>query len=129
MKKEFEQKQLLWSALINILENALDACLEDHAHKLHKIIFRVSRNEDQILFEVRDNGIGMDQETKESLFTLFFSSKGNRGTGLGLFITYKIIEQHGGKIIVDATLGEGSRFLIQMPRVISESKKKGFNDV
>lgn len=89
----------------------------------------MSRNEDQILFEVRDNGIGMDQETKESLFTLFFSSKGNRGTGLGLFITYKIIEQHGGKIIVDATLGEGSRFLIQMPRVISESKKKGFNDV
>jgi len=116
------------SALINLLENALDACMEDHGHKLHKIIFRVSRNEDQILFEVRDNGIGMDQETKESLFTLFFSSKGNKGTGLGLFITHKIIEQHGGKIRVDATLGEGSRFMIQIPRVISESKKKGFND-
>jgi signal transduction histidine kinase len=103
-------------ALINILENALDACTEDKARKSHKIIFRVRQDKKQILFDISDNGIGMDRETRESLFTLFFSSKGNKGTGLGLFIADKVIDQHGGKITVDSTPGKGSRFRIAIPR-------------
>jgi signal transduction histidine kinase len=63
----------------------------------------------------------MDRETRESLFTLFFSSKGNKGTGLGLFIADKIIDQHGGKITVDSTAGKGSRFRITIPRFIPKS--------
>jgi FixJ family two-component response regulator/nitrogen-specific signal transduction histidine kinase len=73
-------------ALINILENALDACIEDTAKKAHRIGFSVKPQDKNIVFEISDNGIGMDRETRESLFTLFFSSKGNKGTGLGLFI-------------------------------------------
>ena len=57
----------------------------------------------------------MDRETRESLFTLFFSSKGNRGTGLGLFIADKIIDQHSGKIAVESKLGQGSNFKITIP--------------
>jgi PAS domain S-box-containing protein len=110
-------------ALINILENALDACIEDEAQKSHKIIFSVQGNDKQITFEIKDNGIGMDRETRESLFTLFFSSKGNKGTGLGLFIAHKIIDQHGGKISVESKPGRGSNFMISIPKIIPQAVK------
>jgi signal transduction histidine kinase len=99
-----------------MLENALDACLEDQASKNHKIAFSVQGDDRQITFEIKDNGIGMDRETRESLFTLFYSSKGNKGTGLGLFIADKIIDQHGGKIAVQSRPGRGSTFKITIPR-------------
>jgi signal transduction histidine kinase len=102
-------------ALINILENALDACTEDDAHKHHQIVFSVEGDDKQITFEIKDNGIGMDRETRESLFSLFFSSKGNKGTGLGLFIANRIIDQHGGKIAVTSRPGQGSSFMITIP--------------
>jgi len=108
-------------ALINILENALDACAEDKADKSHKIVFTAKQEEDDVIFEVKDNGVGMDLETKESLFTLFFSSKGNKGTGLGLFIANKIIDQHGGKISVESTSGQGSKFRVKLPKTIPNS--------
>jgi signal transduction histidine kinase len=103
-------------ALINILENALDACVDDDAKMSHNIIFGAGRDQDHIFFEITDNGIGMDRETRENLFTLFFSSKGNQGTGLGLFITKKIIEQHGGKISIVSRPGVESRFRIVLPK-------------
>ena len=103
-------------ALINILENALDACLEDTAKKSHRIGFSVKPQGKHIVFEISDNGIGMDRETRESLFTLFFSSKGNKGTGLGLFIANKIIAQHGGKINVESKSNRGSSFRITIPQ-------------
>jgi PAS domain S-box-containing protein len=102
-------------ALINILENALDACADDESRKSHQIVFSVKQNKKQIIFEIKDNGIGMDRETRENLFTLFFSSKGDKGTGLGLFIANKVIGQHGGKITVDSTPGKGSSFKITLP--------------
>jgi signal transduction histidine kinase len=108
-------------ALINILENALDACAEDKADKIHKIVFTAKQEVNDVIFEVKDNGVGMDRETKESLFTLFFSSKGNKGTGLGLFIANKIIDQHGGKITVESTSGQGSKFRIKLPKTIPNS--------
>ena len=110
-------------ALINILENALDACAEDDARKHHKIVFSVQGGDNQIRFEIKDNGIGMDRETRESLFTLFFSSKGNKGTGLGLFIADKIIDQHGGKIAVESRPGQGSNFKITIPGTVQNGTR------
>jgi len=110
-------------ALINILDNALDACTEDDARKDHKIVFSVKGTDHQMKFEIKDTGIGMDQETRENLFTLFFSSKGNKGTGLGLFIADKIIDQHGGKISVESKLGRGSNFKITIPKIRTKSLK------
>jgi len=119
---------VLRSALVNILENAVDACLEDRADQVYRITFRVSQDAETILFDVRDNGMGMDRETRENMFTLFFSSKGHKGTGLGLFISNQIVEQHGGSITVDSTPGEGSHFRVVMPKKFSvdakESQKK-----
>ena len=114
---------VLASALTNILENALDACIEDNSDKAHKIIFGVKQNKDDIIFQVSDNGVGMDKETREKMFTLFYSSKGSKGTGLGLFISNKIIEQHEGSVQVESNLGEGSRFIVRMPKILPVSIK------
>lgn len=112
------------SALINILENAQDACLDDPLKKEHTIVFSVEQDKDHVIFGIRDNGTGMDRETRENLFSLFFSSKGTRGTGLGLFITNKTIQQHGGVITVHSTPGESSHFRIRMPKITPELAKE-----
>ena len=111
------------AALINILENAIDACLRDPSKPSHKIAFTVRYNKDYIRFDVFDTGIGMDEQTLAKLFTPLFSSKGDKGTGLGLFIANKIVEQHGGKIEVKSTPGQGSLFSIKIPRKLPESAK------
>jgi len=109
------------SALLNILENAADACTRDTAKAAHKITLSVKQDKAHILFTVTDNGVGMDPETREKLFTPFFSLKGEKGTGLGLFIANKIIEQHGGEITVKSKLHQGTSFSIKMPKMQSES--------
>ena len=102
--------------MINILENAVEACLEDNTKNIHQIAFGVCEEGKHIRFDVWDNGVGMDRETREKIFTLFFSLKGHMGTGLGLFISNKIIRQHGGEIIVESSPGEGSHFTVRMPK-------------
>ena len=78
------------------------------------------------MFEIEDNGIGMDRETREKAFSLFFSSKGAGGTGLGLFIANKIAQAHGGSIDVQSEEGKGSHFIVELLRKrpnIEENKK------
>ena len=116
--------EALSSVIVNVIENSIDACLSDMPNKnKYYIKIAITGDDDFITIDVNDNGIGMDQETRENLFTLFFSSKGNRGTGLGLFIANQIIEKHGGKIKVESTPGEGSNFKITIPRIIPEKSK------
>ena len=103
------------STLVNILENSLEACRSDKQKDQHRVTLGVSRSSPWMVFEIEDDGIGMDQETREKLFSLFFSSKGVKGTGLGLFIANKIVDKHGGDIEVDSEPGRGSRFLIRLP--------------
>jgi signal transduction histidine kinase len=104
------------SALANILENAIDACLRDEAKSEHRIVFGLQAEGDDVLFSVQDNGIGMNAETREKLFTLFFTSKARKGTGLGLFVANQIVDQHGGRIQVDSAPGRGARFVVRIPR-------------
>jgi signal transduction histidine kinase len=111
------------SALINILDNAVDACTLNSKKRTHKISFYVGQDKHYIDFEIIDNGIGMDSETQEKIFTPFFSAKGEKGTGLGLFIAKKIIEQHGGNITVKSNLGKGTRFKIRIPKILPQSFK------
>jgi PAS domain S-box-containing protein len=104
------------AALVNILENAIDACRVDHQKKEHTVRFRLFAEGDDAVFEIEDNGIGMDRETQERMFSLFFSSKGTEGTGLGLFTANKVVEKHHGRIQVESRPGEGTRFAIRIPR-------------
>ncbi len=120
--KEFEvDTNAFRSALINILENAVDACIKDKLKKEHHIEFSVKQDRRYILFEISDTGIGMDDDTAAKIFTLFFSSKGDKGTGLGLFIAGNIIEQHHGTIKVNSTLNKGTKFSIRIPRIAGKT--------
>lgn len=104
------------SALINIIGNAIDACKGDRTKKTPRITFEIREHKKNIIFEISDNGMGMDAETLGKIFTPLFSSKGNKGTGLGLFISNTIIEQHGGTINVKSTPGQGALFQIEIPQ-------------
>lgn len=105
------------AALLNILENAVDACLAGDTRRPPKVVFSLRRRRDRLEFDILDNGVGMDAGTQEKLFTPFFSSKGDKGTGLGLFIANKIVEQHGGEITVSSAPGRGSLFRVSLPAV------------
>jgi len=108
---------LLKAALVNFLENAVDACMADSKGKAdHRVVLKCESNPDAIGMSVEDNGLGMTSEQLKRLFTVFYSTKGIKGTGLGLFIADKIIRQHGGDIVVESSLGQGSRFCVRLPR-------------
>ena len=106
----------LHAALVNILENAVDACLKDHVSPTHRIDFSMIDQGDDIVFAIADDGIGMDSDACEHIFSLFYSTKGRKGTGLGLFIANRIVGQHGGTITVASTPGEGTVFTVRIPR-------------
>lgn len=104
-------------ALLNIINNAIDACIEDEdISKKHevKILTHIDKNH-MICFEVADNGCGMDEDTRKKLFTPMFSSKGGKGTGLGLLVTGKLIEEHKGIIEIETSPGAGSTFRVKLP--------------
>jgi len=103
------------SMLVNILENSLEACRSEQQKNAHRVSLRARRTPPWMVFEIEDNGIGMDRETREKIFSLFFSSKGIKGTGLGLFIANKIVDRHGGTIEVESEPGRGTRFLVRLP--------------
>lgn len=111
------------SAIVNILENAVDACADDPDKDEHQVDFEVSISGDDLIFTIQDNGPGMDQETRNKIFRLFFSSKGSKGTGLGLFIANHVVSQHGGEIQVESEPGEGTVFTVRIPRFRTNDEK------
>jgi len=112
------------SALVNILENSLDACRVDGSKTEHTVTLKLEEDDDNISFIFSDNGIGMDRETRDKAFSLFFSSKGSEGTGLGLFIANKIAQKHGGKIELESELGKGSSFTLIFPKYPRPADKR-----
>jgi len=105
----------LASALVNFLENAVDACLCETTGRKRELGFTAAVEDGRIVFTVSDTGVGMDRETREKMFTLFFSSKGSKGTGIGLFISNQILAQHHGGIDVESSVGEGTRVTAWLP--------------
>jgi signal transduction histidine kinase len=112
--------------LVNLLENSLDACRVDKHKTEHCVKFSLEADQENIRFIIEDNGIGMDRETKEKAFSLFFSSKGNEGTGLGLFIANKITNAHGGNIEIESQPKVGSKFTVSLPRRSQDFTSKDF---
>lgn len=107
--------QAVRALLGNLVENSLDACRLDPAGGDHQVVIRSDGTDGEVLLEVEDDGVGMDRETREKAFTLFFSSKGT-GTGLGLFIADKIAHAHGGEIDLRSEPGVGTLFTVRLPR-------------
>jgi signal transduction histidine kinase len=110
--------------LLNFVTNAIDACNMDiredkggsEKGKKNVLLKTVSAEGWGTEYRVTDNGCGMDKETREKIFQSFFSTKGTRGTGIGLMMTKKIIDQHGGIISVESEKGAGSTFIIRLPK-------------
>jgi signal transduction histidine kinase len=107
------------SALTNNIEKAVEACRSDRSGRPHEICFEVTQTAGYIYLNVSDNGIGMDATTRANVFTPFFSSKSQRGTGLGLFISNRILSQHGGGISLESEPEKGSHFSIKIPKKAS----------
>ena len=99
------------------MSNAVDGCLFDEdTAKNHRVDLKTVHEKDNVIrFEVRDNGVGMEEEVIKKLFTSFFSTKGHRGTGLGLMVTRKLIEEHNGSIDVKSEPGKGTTVIVRMP--------------
>jgi signal transduction histidine kinase len=110
----------LHRAILNVVTNAIDACSErEHG----RVVVTTSHSPDQTIFRVvvDDNGGGIAAEDLAGIFTPFASTKGSRGTGLGLPVSQKILKEHGGQILVESTPGVGSRFTLEFPASISDS--------
>ncbi|MGA6926108.1 MAG: PAS domain S-box protein [Desulfosarcina sp.] len=103
--------------LMNLVTNAIDACIFDpSADKDHRVTVATATEEDgTVRFEVKDNGCGMSEAVRAKLFSSFFSTKGVKGTGLGLLVTAKLVDENQGTIDVTSTEGEGTTFILRFP--------------
>jgi two-component system NtrC family sensor kinase len=100
---------------MNLLVNAADAVESEDS----EILISANRcdidGKEYVQIKVRDNGCGISRENLTKIFEPFYSTKGQRGTGLGLAVVWGIIEKHGGKITVDSETGNGTTFTVQLP--------------
>jgi signal transduction histidine kinase len=103
-------------ALLNIVTNAIDAS-EGAPDAMVVIKTEWDQDASIVRISVTDNGVGIDPEDIPSIFEIFASSKGSRGTGLGLPVSQKIIREHGGKITVDSRPGQGATFTFELPMI------------
>ncbi len=101
--------------LTNLVGNAIDACQVSNGPGCF-VTVRTFEEYGTIIYEVTDNGCGMDYEVKKKIFTTFFTTKGLDGSGLGLLMTKKIVREHGGKIYLESQPGQGTTFRISLPR-------------
>lgn len=97
--------------VMNLLMNAAHAIKEQG-----KITVRTRHSGDRVVIEVEDNGKGIAQEHLNRIFEPFFTTKPvGEGTGLGLSLSFNIIEKHNGKIEALSTPGQGTRFRVTLP--------------
>ncbi|MFO7986538.1 MAG: HAMP domain-containing sensor histidine kinase, partial [Desulfatiglandaceae bacterium] len=103
-------------SLLNLVTNAIDACMDQEGGgKNLSVVVKTRKVEDGIRLDIVDSGAGMKKEVQEELFSRFFSTKGSKGSGFGLLVTRKIIEEHGGAITFVSEPGEGSTFTVHLP--------------
>jgi signal transduction histidine kinase len=103
--------------LLNLGTNAVDACTDiSCASRTCEVLLRTLKPQGwAVEYQVTDNGCGMDEETRKKVFQIFFSTKGSRGTGLGLMIAKKIVDEHGGLIDLSSEKDSGTVFRVRLP--------------
>lgn len=111
----------LHRAVLNVVTNAIDAC-DVAENACVNVQTEFDEEEKMVRVIVTDNGVGISDEDIPQIFTLFVSRKGGRGTGLGLPVSKKILNEHGGEIRVNSELGRGSCFVLELPAVSPEAR-------
>jgi signal transduction histidine kinase len=113
----------LQRCLMNLVENAIDACRSNEASSGPKqVILRTRPSPDGgVEYQVVDNGSGMEKAVQQRLFQGFFSTKGTDGTGLGLMMTKRIVDQHQGMVEIQSQPGEGTIIIIRLPPGLATS--------
>jgi signal transduction histidine kinase len=107
------ESEAIHRAILNLVCNAIDACVDKpEAH----VDIQLESNSEHIVIRVQDNGVGIAADDLERIFSMFESSKGSRGTGLGLPVSLKIAKEHGGTIEVRSEIGSGTVFEFVLPR-------------
>ncbi len=112
-------QEAIHRCLLNLVANAVEACMDTECRKETKTVILRSRKTAAggVEYQVEDNCLGMKPEIREKLFQSFFTTKGNRGTGIGLMLTQKIVDEHRGSISVETEPGEGTCFSIVIPQL------------
>ncbi|PWT93044.1 MAG: hypothetical protein C5B55_05250 [Blastocatellia bacterium] len=105
----------LREVFVNLIVNAVDAMPQGG-----KLAIACQLQNERLCLQFTDNGMGMPEDIRQKIFEPFFSTKGAHGTGLGLSVSYSIIERHGGTISVSSEAGNGTSFTIELPAVHSE---------
>ena len=105
----------LHTILSNLVHNALEACKFDLNRREHRVMIRTDHKGPIAIFEVSDNGPGLPEEWKSYVFTEILSTKERYGTGLGLLVTKKIVDELGGQITFSSHPKEGSTFRVSFP--------------
>ncbi len=108
-------KARLEQAFVNLVKNAVDAMRDPSPDA--RIVISARRAEGNVEIVVRDTGVGIPRHLLDKVFDPFFTTKDvGQGTGLGLYLTHQIVEQHGGTIRVESTAGEGTTVVLTLPR-------------
>jgi two-component system NtrC family sensor kinase len=118
----------LQQVFFNLLKNAAHAMFDAPQKKgLSQITLRLSSDKKFAKVEIQDNGPGMDKAISNRIFEPFFTTKkAKRGTGLGLSVSYFIIvDDHGGKLDMESTPGQGAKFIIRLPLSVPLEKHPG----
>lgn len=113
----FGDEILLGRLFLNLLVNAMDSFRYKKNPVNKQILIRIEKDPATKAYCIRfrDTGCGISSESLESMFTVFFSTKGSEGTGLGLAVVQKIVEEHKGTITVDSVEGEWTEFTLTFP--------------
>jgi len=108
----------LYRCLVNLIQNAIEAFDEESARQDGReiVLEALPGPDDGLIYKVCDNGPGIDTETQKHIFKGFFSTKGTRGTGIGLMMTKRIVERHGGRIALASGRGTGTCFTLHLPK-------------
>ncbi len=116
--------EMMHRAVLNVITNAIDACEKaDQGRVLVMTEYRAAEAVANV--SVADNGEGIAEQDIHKIFSVFESRKGNRGTGLGLPVSKKILREHGGDILVTSQVDVGSCFTLEMPAIIPEPAAPG----
>jgi signal transduction histidine kinase len=100
---------------MNLLTNAKEAILESKNSDKGVIIINIYRKDDNTFVTVTDNGGGIPEDKKDKMFNRFFTTKGEKGTGIGLYLVKKLMEEHfGGKVSFSNT-DAGASFTLKFP--------------